>query len=82
MEVISVLVLLVLLLTAIGGSTAYIVRIVMIERTKRLSMSNETPPEVHERLARIEARLSDIEARQHQLQATQEWQQKLLEHSN
>ena len=54
----------------------------MIERTKRLSMSNETPPEVHERLARIEARLSDIEARQHQLQATQEWQQKLLERSN
>ena len=64
------------------GGIGYIVRTVMIERTKRLSMSNETPPEVHERLARIEARLSDIEARQHQLQATQEWQQKLLEHSN
>ena len=79
MEVISVLVLLVLLLTAIGGRPT---SCVMIERTKRLSMSNETPPEVHERLARIEARLSDIEARQHQLQATQEWQQKLLEHSN
>ena len=82
MEVISVLILLVLIITAIGGSTAYIVRTVMTERTKRLSLSKETPPEVHERLARIEARLSDIEARQHQLQATQEWQQKLLEHSN
>ena len=54
----------------------------MTERTKRLLAGKETPPEVHERLARIEARLSDIEARQHQLQTTQEWQQKLLERSN
>ena len=64
------------------GGIGFIVRVVMTERTKRLLASKETTPEVHERLARMEARLSDIEARQHQLQTTQEWQQKLLERSN
>ena len=82
MEVISVLVLLVLILTAIGGSAAYIVRTVMTERTKRLLASREMSPEAHERLTRIETRLGEIEARQHQLQAAQEWQQKLLERPN
>ena len=81
MEAISVLILLVLLVTAIGGSAAYIVRTVMTERTKRLLGSRETSPEAHERLTRIETRLGEIEARQHQLQTTQEWQQKLLERS-
>ena len=71
-----------LVFAAIFGGSAYIVRVVVTERTKRLLASKETPPEAHERLARMEARLSDIEARQHQLQTTQEWQQKLLERSN
>ena len=72
----------VLVIATIFGGVGYIVRTVMTERTKRLSMSQETPPEVHERLTRMEVRLSDIEARQHQLQTTQEWQQKLLERSD
>ena len=71
-----------LIVASIMGGVGYIVRTVVTERTKRLSMSQETPPEAHERLARMEARLSDIETRQHQLQTTQEWQQKLLERSD
>ncbi len=82
MEVISVLVLLVLLVTAIGGSTAYIVRTVMVERTKRLLGSKETPPEMNERLMRIETRLGEIETGQKELLAAQAWQQKLLERSD
>ncbi len=37
------------------GGIGFIVRVVMTERTKRLLASKETPPEVHERLARMEA---------------------------
>ncbi len=71
-----------LVVATIFGGSAYIVRIVVTKRTKRLLASKETPPEVHERLARTEARLSELEARQNQLQTTQEWQQKLLERSD
>lgn len=70
------------LLAVIFIGVGYIVRTVMIERTKRLAASKETPPEVIEHLARIEARLDKMEARQDQLQAAQEWQQKLLERSD
>ena len=70
------------LLAVIFIGVGYIVRTVMIERTKRLAASKETPPEVIEHLARIEARLDKMEARQDQLQTTQEWQQKLLERSD
>lgn len=70
------------LLAVIFIGVGYIVRTVMIERTKRLAASKETPPEVIEHLARIEARLDEMEARQDQLQTTQEWQQKLLERSD
>ena len=71
-----------LVFASIFGGSAYIVRIIVTERTKRLLASKETSSEVHERLTRIETRLSDIESRQHQLQTTQEWQQNLLERSD
>lgn len=70
------------LLAVIFIGVGYIVRTVMVERTKRLAASKETPPEIQEHLARMEARLNEIEARQDQLQAAQEWQQKLLERSD
>ena len=69
------------LLAVIFIGVGYIVRTVMVERTKRLAASKEMPPEVIEHLARIEARLNEMEARQDRLQAAQEWQQKLLERS-
>ena len=70
------------LLAVIFIGVGYIVRTVMVERTKRLAASKETSPEIQEQLARMEARLGEIEARQDQLQAAQEWQQKLLERSD
>ncbi len=69
-----------IVLFSIGGSVALIVWIGMREHTRQLqAQQTQPPPELMERLERLEARLGQIEEQQQQIQETQAWQQRLLE---